>query len=98
MVLNRASYMSAADWVYQTQVKNYHNFSCVVIWFFSGVEIPIKHSSYIINTIIIANCLLRICSSSSRSRGSSNVSRGSTVVVVVVVVAAAAADVAAVAH
>ena len=54
------------------------------------------------NNIIIANCLLRICSSSSRSRGSSNVSRGSTVVVVVVVVAAAAAevaaDVAAVAH
>ena len=36
MVLNRAIYVSAADWLSQTQMKNYHNFSGVVIWFSEG--------------------------------------------------------------
>ena len=43
--LNRASDVLAADWLSQTHVKNYRNFSRVVIRFFSVVEIPIKHSS-----------------------------------------------------
>ena len=43
---NRARDVSAAGWLSQTCVNsNYHNFSCVVILFFSEVEIPIKHSS-----------------------------------------------------
>ena len=45
MALNRASDMSAADWLSQRHVTNYCNFSCVVIWFFSEVGIPIRHSS-----------------------------------------------------
>ena len=45
MVLNRLSDVPAADWLFQTQVKNYCYFSRVVIQFFSEVEIPIKHSS-----------------------------------------------------
>ena len=45
MALKRASDKSAADWPSQTHVKKYCNFSQVVIWFFSVVEIPIKHSS-----------------------------------------------------
>ena len=47
MVLNKAIewYVPAADWLSQTHMKNYRNFSHVVIWFFSVVEIPIKHSS-----------------------------------------------------
>ena len=45
MALNRASDMSAADWLSQTRVENYCNFSCVVKWFFSLVEVPLKHSS-----------------------------------------------------
>ena len=41
MALNRASDMPAADWLSQTQVKNYRNFLRVVIQFFSvQVEIP----------------------------------------------------------
>ena len=36
--------MSAADWLPQTQAKNYHSFLRVVIRFFSMVEIPITHS------------------------------------------------------
>ena len=44
MVLNKASDMPAADWLSQTQVKNYCNFSRVVMQFFSVVEIPIKHT------------------------------------------------------
>ena len=44
MVLNRMSELSAADWLSQTGVKNYCNFSRVVIWFFLVVQIPIKHS------------------------------------------------------
>ena len=44
MGLNRASNVPAADWLFQTHVKNYRNFSRVVIGFFSVVEIPIKHS------------------------------------------------------
>ena len=37
---------SAADWLSQTHLKNYdHNFSLVVIRFFSEVEITIMHSS-----------------------------------------------------
>ena len=35
------SEISVADWLSQTRVKNYDNFSCVVILFFSVVEIPI---------------------------------------------------------
>ena len=45
MALNRASDVPVADWLSQTHVKNYRNFSRVVIRFFSVVEIPIKHSS-----------------------------------------------------
>ena len=45
MALNRASNMSAADWLFQTHAKNYRNFSRVVIRLFSEVKIPIKHSS-----------------------------------------------------
>jgi len=42
---NRASGVPAADWLSQTHVKNYRNFSRVMIRFFSMGEIPIKHSS-----------------------------------------------------
>ena len=45
MALNRASDMSAADWLSQTHVKNYRKFSRLVIRFFSAVEIPIQHSN-----------------------------------------------------
>ena len=45
MARNTASDMSAADWLSQTQVKHYRNFSHEVIRLFSVVEIPIKHSS-----------------------------------------------------
>ena len=45
MALKKPNDMSTADWLSQTQVKNYRNFSHVVIPFFSAVEIPIKHSS-----------------------------------------------------
>ena len=45
MALNGTSDVLAADWTSQTQVKNYRNFSCVVIRLFSVVEIPIKHFS-----------------------------------------------------
>ena len=41
MALNGASDVLAADWLPQTHVKNYHNFSCVVIRFSSEVEIPL---------------------------------------------------------
>ena len=43
--LNRASGVPAADWLSQTHVKNYRNFSRVMIRFSSLEEIPIKHSS-----------------------------------------------------
>ena len=43
MALNRAS---ATNWLpSQTHVKNYRNFSRVMIRFFSAVKIPINHSS-----------------------------------------------------
>ena len=46
MALNKASDVPAADWPSQTHVKNYRNFSCVVIRFFSVVEIStIEHTS-----------------------------------------------------
>ena len=45
MAPNKASDVSAADWLSQTHVKNYGYFSRVVIGFFSMVEIPIKHFS-----------------------------------------------------
>ena len=45
MALNRASDMSAADWLSQTRVENYCNFSSVVRWFLLLVEVPLKHSS-----------------------------------------------------
>ena len=45
MALNRVSDAPAADWLSQTHVKNYRNFSRVVIRFFLVVKIPIKHSS-----------------------------------------------------
>ena len=38
-----ASDMSATDWWYQTQVKKYKIFLCVLLWFFSGLEILVKH-------------------------------------------------------
>ena len=44
MSQNRASDVPAADWLPQTVVKNYQNFSLVVMRFFSVVEIPIKYS------------------------------------------------------
>ena len=53
MALNRACDVPAADWLSQTHVKNYRNFSRAVIQFVSVVEIPIKHSSlynkYVLN-------------------------------------------------
>ena len=45
MAVNRTSDMSPADWLSQTDVKKYRNFSPAVIRFFSVVEVPIKHSS-----------------------------------------------------
>ena len=33
------------DWLSQTHMEIYCNFSRVVIWFFSVVRIPIKHST-----------------------------------------------------
>ena len=45
MALNGASDVPAADWLPQTHVKNYHNFSCVVIRFSLEVEIPLTHFS-----------------------------------------------------
>ena len=45
MALNRATDVSAADWLFQTHVKIYRNFSRAVIRFSSVVEIPIKHPS-----------------------------------------------------
>ena len=47
MALNRASDMSAADWLSQTQVKNYRNFLLVVIRLFSVAENPYKALQYI---------------------------------------------------
>ena len=44
MALNRASEVSAANWLSQTHEENYRNFSHVAIRFFSEVEIPMKHS------------------------------------------------------
>ena len=57
MALNSASDVPAADWLPQTLVKNYHNFSRVVIRFFSEVEFPIKHSIYVIHVCVIP-CLI----------------------------------------
>ena len=45
VVLNRASDVPAADWLSQTHMKNYHNFSHVVMCFFSVVGMLTKHSS-----------------------------------------------------
>ena len=42
MELNRASEVSAADWLSQTHVENYRNFLGEAIQFLSEVEIPIK--------------------------------------------------------
>ena len=42
---NRASDVTTADWLSQTHVKSYCNFSRMVVRFFSVVEIPIRHSS-----------------------------------------------------
>ena len=39
MALNRASDVLAADWLSQTHVRNYRNFSRVVIRFSSVVEV-----------------------------------------------------------
>ena len=47
MALNRASDVPAADWLSQTQKKNYRSFSGVVIRFDTlcpSGEIPVKHS------------------------------------------------------
>ena len=49
LVLNRASDVPAANWLSQTHVKYYRNFSLLVIPFFSTVEIPTKHSSLYYN-------------------------------------------------
>ena len=49
LVLNRASDVIAAEWLCQTHVKNYRNFSLLVIPFFSLVEIPTNHSSVCYN-------------------------------------------------
>ena len=38
MAINRASDVSAADWLSQTHVENYRNFSSGVTWFFSVEE------------------------------------------------------------
>ena len=54
IALHWARDMSAADWLFQTHVKNYRNFSTVVIRLFSEVEIPTKHS-------IICTCDKKCC-------------------------------------
>ena len=62
MALNRVSNVSAADWLSQTHVKNYRNFSRVVPRFFSVVEIPTKHSSLynqICHCISLTLCLTK---------------------------------------
>lgn len=43
--IHSAGDVSAVDWISQTRVKNYRNFSRLVIRFFWVVEIPTKHSS-----------------------------------------------------
>ena len=53
MALNRASDVSAADWLFQTHVKICRNFPRAVIRFFSVVEIPIKHPSLYKNHFIL---------------------------------------------
>ena len=51
MALNKASEASAADW--QTHVKNYLNFSRMVVWFFSVVEILLKHFSLCTKSVLL---------------------------------------------
>ena len=62
MALNRASEVSAADWISQIHVKSYRNLSRVVILFFSVVEIPIKHSSLYNKNIILSQKPSLVCS------------------------------------
>ena len=50
MALNRASGVPAADWLSQTHVIDYRNFSRVVIRFFSVVESLQSTPVYIIKT------------------------------------------------
>ena len=45
MVLKRIGNVPAADWLSQTRMKNYCNFSHMVIKCFSVVEIAAKHAS-----------------------------------------------------
>ena len=59
VAIYRANDVLAADWLFQTQVKNYPYFSRVVIRFFSVVEIPIKHSSLYIYSLRHRNCGVR---------------------------------------
>ena len=49
-VARKASDVSAADWRYQTHVKKYRNFSRVLSWLFSGLEILVQHRSLYDNT------------------------------------------------
>ena len=52
--LNRASDISAVDWLSQTHVKKYGNFSRAVTRFFSVVEIPtLSTPVYIINIVYV---------------------------------------------
>ena len=62
MALNRASDMSAADWLSQTCMENYCNFSCVVKWFFSLVEVPLKHSSLCNEVVYPLQCAKKVMS------------------------------------
>ena len=67
--LNRASDVSAADWLSHTQVKNYRNFSRVLIRFFSVVEILVKHCGLYNKTcycISLTLCLTKTYSISVR--------------------------------
>ena len=42
-VAQKASDVSAADWWYQTHVKKYKIFLCVLLWLFSGLEILVYY-------------------------------------------------------
>ena len=42
---------SAADWRYQTHAKKYDIFLRVLLWLFSGLEIPVKYIVYMIKTV-----------------------------------------------
>ena len=61
--VNRASDLSTADWLSQTHVKNYCNFSRVEVQFVSEMGIPIKHSrlyNEVIYTLLSSAVIYRL--------------------------------------